>query len=162
MAMPTNLLLKLTYSMANKAILCVDDESMVLTTLRQQLRDRFGDRYRYEVAQGVDEAWEVMEELERERVEIAAIISDWLMPGIKGDEFLLEVYLRFPQIVTIMLTGHANEVAIERALRYANLHAYIPKPWDGTTLIAAIELGLEKASQHLASDFSQTTAGISQ
>ncbi|MBW4623445.1 MAG: response regulator [Cyanosarcina radialis HA8281-LM2] len=144
--------------MANKAILCVDDEPMVLTALRDQIGHRFGDAYRYELAEGVDEAWETIEELDREGVEIAVIISDWLMPGIKGDEFLLEVYLRFPQIVNIMLTGHADKVAIERARRYANLHAYIPKPWERDTIIAAIESGLEKARQHPANE----AAGISQ
>lgn len=148
--------------MTNKAILCVDDEPMVLTALRDQIGDCFGDRYIYELAEGVDEAWEAIEELEQEQIEIAVIISDWLMPGIKGDEFLLEVHLRYPQIVNIMLTGHANEVAIERARRYANLHAYIPKPWDRDTIIAAIESGLEKASQPPANARSAEAVGNSQ
>jgi DNA-binding NtrC family response regulator len=148
--------------MANKAILCVDDEPMVLTALREQLGDRFGDAYHYELAEGVDEAWEAIEELDGEGVEIVAIISDWLMPGIKGDEFLLEVHLRYPQIVNIMLTGHADEVAIERARRYANLHAYIPKPWKQDTIAAAIVSGLDKVSQPPANSLSLEAAGISQ
>jgi len=38
--------------MTNKAILCVDDERIVLS-LRDQITKHFGDRYRYEVAESV-------------------------------------------------------------------------------------------------------------
>jgi DNA-binding NtrC family response regulator len=148
--------------MANKAILCVDDEPMVLKALRDQIAHRFGDSYRYELAEGVDEAWETIEELDAEGVEIVAIISDWLMPGIKGDEFLLEVHLRFPQIVNIMLSGHADEVAIERARRYANLHAYISKPWERDTILEAIVSGLDRVSPSPTNASIAEAAGISQ
>ena len=32
------------------AILCVDDEAIILTSLKEQLRRRFGERYLYETA----------------------------------------------------------------------------------------------------------------
>ncbi|MGL5804818.1 MAG: response regulator, partial [Xenococcaceae cyanobacterium] len=44
--------------MSNSAILCVDDEPFVLESIKEQLKRRFGDRYIYEVAESVDEAWE--------------------------------------------------------------------------------------------------------
>lgn len=130
--------------MTNKAILCVDDERIVLLSLRDQITKHFGDRYRYEVAESATEAWEVIEELYLEGVRILIIVSDWLMPGIRGDEFLIQVHQRFPDIVTVLLTGHADEAAIERARQYANLHAHIVKPWDEQNLIAIIEAGLRK------------------
>jgi CheY-like chemotaxis protein len=130
--------------MSNKAILCVDDERIVLLSLRDQITKHFGDRYRYEVAESADEAWEVIEELVEEGVRLLVIVSDWLMPGIRGDEFLIQVHARFPDIATVLLTGHADEAAIERARQYANLHAYIAKPWSEDNLIAIIKSGLEK------------------
>lgn len=130
--------------MSNKAILCVDDERIVLVSLRDQISKHFGSRYRYEFAESVEEAWEVIEELNLDEVKILIIVCDWLMPGMRGDEFLIQVHERFPEIVTIMLTGQADEAAIERARQYADLHAYIPKPWSEATLVAAIESGLEK------------------
>ncbi|HAZ48893.1 MAG TPA: hypothetical protein DDW76_18825 [Cyanobacteria bacterium UBA11369] len=130
--------------MSNKAILCVDDERIVLVSLRDQITKHFGSRYRSEFAESVEEAWEVIEELKLDEVKILIIVCDWLMPGIRGDEFLIQVHQRFPEIVTIMLTGQADEAAIERARQYADLHAYIPKPWSEANLIAAIESGLEK------------------
>jgi CheY-like chemotaxis protein len=124
--------------MPNKAILCVDDERIVLLSLRDQITKHFGECYRSEFAESVDEAWEIIEELNQEGVNIFIIVSDWLMPGIKGDEFLIQVHQRFPDIVTVLLTGQADEAAIERTRQYANLYSYIPKPWDETTLIGVI------------------------
>jgi CheY-like chemotaxis protein len=130
--------------MSNKAILCVDDERIVLLSLRDQIFKHFGDRYRYEVAENAEEAWEVIDELYAEDVRILIIVSDWLMPGIQGDEFLIQVHQRFPDIVTVLLTGQADEDAIERARQQANLHAYIAKPWTEETLIDIIKSGLGK------------------
>jgi response regulator RpfG family c-di-GMP phosphodiesterase len=62
---------------------------------------------------------------------------------MKGDEFLIQVHQRFPDIVKVLLTGQADEEAIERTKKYANLHCYLAKPWDKETLIDALESGLE-------------------
>lgn len=129
----------------SKAILCVDDERIVLVSLRDQIAKHFGDRYRYEVAESADEAWEVIEELCDEDINLLVIVSDWLMPGMRGDEFLIKVHAQFPGIVTVLLTGHADEDAIERARQQANLHAYLAKPWTEETLIGIIESGLGKS-----------------
>jgi signal transduction histidine kinase len=51
------------------------------------------NRYFYELAESVEEAWEVIEELYEEGIRIIIVISDWLMPGIKGDEFLIQIDL---------------------------------------------------------------------
>jgi CheY-like chemotaxis protein len=129
----------------SKAILCVDDERIVLVSLRDQISKHFGDRYRYEVAESADEAWEVIEELCDDDINLLIIVSDWLMPGMRGDEFLIKVHAQFPGIVTVLLTGHADEDAIERARQHANLYAYIGKPWTEETLIGIIESGLGKS-----------------
>jgi CheY-like chemotaxis protein len=133
--------------MSNKAILCVDDEYIVLLSLRDQITKHFGDRYRYEVAESADEAWEVIEEIHLDGVRLLCIVSDWLMPGMRGDEFLIQVHQRFPDIVTVMLTGHADEAAIERARQKANLFACITKPWSEENLIEVIKSGLETLDQ---------------
>ena len=101
--------------MSESAILCVDDEVVILDSLKEQLKRKFGDRFIYEVAESADEAWEVIEELQQDEIQVIAIVSDWLMPGIKGDEFLIQIHQRFPKLITVMLTGQADEEAIERA-----------------------------------------------
>ena len=128
--------------MSKPAILCVDDEVVILESLEIELRKAFADSYLYEFAESANEALELVEELMAEQVKILVIVSDWLMPGMKGDEFLINIHNKYPQIVTLMLTGQAEQDAVERAINQANLYAYLPKPWDTNKLIETIKSGL--------------------
>lgn len=128
--------------MSKKVILCVDDEEIILTSLRDQLQNHFGSRYMYEFAESADEALEVISELNEDGLEILIIVSDWLMPEMKGDEFLIRVHRQFPGIVKVMLTGHADEEALERTRKEANLHRCLYKPWDEEELIETLVSGL--------------------
>lgn len=128
--------------MSNAAILCVDDEASILKALKEQLRRCFGNQYIYEIAQSAEEAWIVIDELEQEGIQILTIVSDWLMPNVKGDEFLAAVHQRFPEVVTVMLTGQADAAAIERARQKANLYACIHKPWTERELQHVISAAL--------------------
>jgi CheY-like chemotaxis protein len=128
--------------MSKPVILCVDDERMVLHSLRTQLSAAFGNDYIYEGAENADEALELIEELQEEEISIILIISDWLMPGIKGDELLIRVHEKFPKVIKILLTGQADESAINRAKNEANLLCCLFKPWSEAELLATIKSGL--------------------
>lgn len=124
------------------AVLCVDDEQVILTSLTDQIRGHFGKRFSYETALDGEEALEVLDELTAEGVKTLVIVSDWLMPGMKGDELLIEIHKRFPKTVKVMLTGQADSVAVERARREAALYGYLQKPWSREELLGLIERGL--------------------
>lgn len=128
--------------MDKPAILCVDDEAFVLESLEIQLQKAFGSTYQYEFAESADEALEVIEELHGSHINIIVIVSDWLMPGIKGDEFLIHIHQKFPNSVKILLTGQADQMAIQRAEKQASLHACLQKPWKSEELITLIKSGL--------------------
>jgi CheY-like chemotaxis protein len=128
--------------MSKQAMLFVDDEKMILQSLKAQIKKYFGDRYMYEFAESGDEAWEVIEELHEDSVEVLIVVSDWLMPNMKGDELLIQVHQKFPRIVKVMLTGHASEEAVNRARQQANLHRCLHKPWKENELIETIVSGL--------------------
>ena len=130
--------------MEKQAILCVDDEKIILRSLKSQIKKHFGNLYLYEFAESADEAWEIIEELHEDGIKILIIVSDWLMPNIKGDEFLIQVHQKFPDIVKVMLTGHANDEAVERAQKEANLRSCLHKPWLEDDLISLIHLSLDK------------------
>lgn len=130
--------------MPKAAILCVDDEAPILKVLKEQLKRCFGSQYVYEVAQSAEEAWITIDELEQEGIQILTIVSDWLMPNVKGDEFLAEVHNRFPEVVTVMLTGQADEEAVERARQTANLYACLYKPWTEDELHRVIRTALSE------------------
>ena len=131
--------------MTEAAMICVDDETVILETLQEQISRHFGRQFVYEAAESADEALEIIEELDQDGVKILVIISDWLMPGMRGDEFLVQVHQKFGKIKTILLTGHAESSAIERAKSEGNLYCCIYKPWREEELIEIITKALELA-----------------
>ncbi len=128
--------------MSKPIILCVDDEKVVLKSLKTQLKSAFGNAYVYEMAESPADALELIDELNDDELSLILIVSDWLMPGMKGDEFLVQVHQKFPNIVKIMLTGQADEKAVNRAFIEANLHRCLQKPWSESELIETIKTAL--------------------
>jgi CheY-like chemotaxis protein len=128
--------------MPKKRILCVDDEKVVLNTLMGQLYLTFGNRYLYESFTTPEEAEEFIDEVYAEGENVDLIICDWLMPRVKGDEFLVRVHKRFPEVALIMLSGQANPEAIERAKNEAHILAFVSKPWDKDQLMQLVQQAL--------------------
>lgn len=125
--------------MSKPVILCVDDEDMILISLRDQLRNHFSDTYRIEVIESGDEALEVARALLREEIDIPVIVCDQIMPGMKGNELLRHIHALSPKSFNILLTGQADAGAVGDAVNYANLYRYIAKPWEETDLVLTIK-----------------------
>ncbi|WP_370086353.1 response regulator [Ekhidna sp.] len=128
---------------SDKAILCIDDEKIILDSLKSQINEEFDSTFKVELAESADEGYEIIDELVDSGVSLLLIVSDWLMPNIKGDEFLEEVHKKHPKIVKIMLTGQADQSAIDNAFDNAGLYKVIHKPWSKSELIDSIKKGLE-------------------
>ena len=122
------------------AILCVDDDRIILHSLKTQLKSAFGNTYAYEMAENGEDALELIEELSEDGSDenIVVIISDWLMPGMKGDELLIKIHQKLPKAIKLMLTGQADQEAIERAVSEAKLYKCVEKPWVECDLIDCI------------------------
>jgi DNA-binding NtrC family response regulator len=129
--------------MKQRAILCVDDEAIILLSLVQELKRAFGAKYLYEQVLDAESALEALEELKREDIEVILIISDWMMPGMKGDALIELVKNKHPGIKTILITGHADDEAIERVKKIASVLAVFKKPWNSKVLIETIERSSE-------------------
>lgn len=128
--------------MSQTAILCVDDEQTILESLKIELEDVFGDDHLIELAQGGEEALEVIEELLEDDYEIALVISDYIMPDMKGDELLKRIHELSPKTLKIMLTGQADLTAVANAINYAKLYRYIAKPWHPEDLSLTVSEAL--------------------
>ncbi|MDG2990718.1 diguanylate cyclase [Candidatus Synechococcus calcipolaris G9] len=111
-------------------VICVDDEPAVLESLRIELRRALGDECIIETAEGAEDALSLMAELKQEDCEIALVLSDYIMPDLKGDELLGRVHEMSPGTLKIMLTGQANLEAVSNALKLSKLYRYISKPWN--------------------------------
>lgn len=144
--------------MREPVILCVDDEEIILKSLKRELNDTLGEDYIIELAEGGEEALEVFTELLEDEYEIPLVISDHIMPDIKGDELLKRIHAISPKTLTIMLTGQADLQAVANAVNYAELYQYIAKPWEkahlGLTIKEALrryfhERKIEEQHEHL-------------
>ncbi len=129
--------------MTKLLILCVDDEKIVLDSLQDLLKNTFKDKFQIEIAESVEEGWDVINDL-NDSISMVLVISDWLMPKVKGDEFLVELHKKYPLTQKILLTGQADPEAIQNAFDNANLFAYIRKPWNNAEIIEKIREALAK------------------
>ncbi|WP_373537888.1 PAS domain S-box protein [Microcoleus sp.] len=121
--------------MNNKpVIICVDDEPIILESLKIELKKVLGEEHLLEIAEGGEDALELIDELLADGSEIVAVISDYLMPNIKGDELLKQIHKILPKTIKIMLTGQADLEAVANTIKYAKLYRYISKPWQSEDL----------------------------
>lgn len=133
--------------MKKPIIICVDDEETVLDSLKEQLKREFKNEVDIEVTYSAEEAIEVFNELTTENAEIPIIISDQVMPGMKGDEFLIKIHLIAPKTLKILLTGQANADAVGRVVNQANLYRFIGKPWEKGDLYLTVKEALRSYFQ---------------
>jgi signal transduction histidine kinase len=137
--------------MKNIAVLCVDDELVMLERLRRELGAFLpADQYWIEMAQDGEEALEVVAGLLAEDYEIPCVIVDYIMPGIKGDELLQRIHRLSPKTLKIMLTGQVDIIGITNAINQANLYRYIPKPWEADDLKLTIQEAIRSYFQDQA------------
>lgn len=122
--------------MKNK-ILLVDDEIHVISSLARAL---FAEPFEILTAESGESGLEVLEQNQG----IKVIVSDERMPGMGGAEFLARVKEISPQIVRIMLTGHASLESTIKAVNRGEIFRFFTKPWDNADLIHALHSAVEK------------------
>lgn len=133
--------------MAKKdVILCIDDEIIVLDSLKEQLQNEYDD-YLIEVAESGEEAMEIIDEIMEDNIELPVVIADFIMPGMKGDELLKQIFHLNPDTRNILLTGQASIEGVGNAVNHANLYRFIAKPWDKEDLILTIKEALRSFYQ---------------
>ena len=90
--------------MKQQVIICVDDDNTVLKSLKAELQESVGNAYIIEIAEGGEEALELLEELLSDGYEVPLIISDHIMPEMKGDELLKKVHVLSPKTIKTLAT----------------------------------------------------------
>lgn len=129
--------------MDKMTIICIDDENIVLRSLKNELMYIFSDTFSVESAESGQEALEILEELTEKEAEIPVVICDYIMPGMKGDEVLEKIHNLYPDIITVMLTGRAVTQGVINAVNKACLFRYIEKPWTKNTLEATVRSAVD-------------------
>lgn len=129
--------------MSKPSIICIDDEKIVLDSLKEQLNSKFGYDYNIETAESSREALCVFQDLLQKSEEVPLIIVDYIMPGMKGDELLKWVREIDPKVVSILLTGQATIEGVANAVNYGGVFRYVAKPWESDSLCAIVDEALQ-------------------
>ena len=116
-------------------ILVVEDEPEVRDAVVGDLTP-FAGVVRVEPAEDVDDAWEVVSEVEADGDLIALILADHRLPGRSGVDMLVEMSddERTGAARKVLVTGQADQADTIRAVNDAGLDHYIAKPWDPADL----------------------------
>ncbi|HAE22538.1 MAG TPA: hypothetical protein DCG47_09500 [Spirochaetaceae bacterium] len=125
--------------MAERVVLCVDDEALILLSLRHSLSRALGAGYRCETALSGESALACLEALALEGRHVAAVVSDWRMPGMNGDEFLRQVRAGYPTLPLVVLTGYAEREQLQSLDAELRLSATLHKPCDVAQLAGLIQ-----------------------
>lgn len=133
--------------MSKGIILCVDDDSTVLNALRTLLGKIFGADNIIEIAETGEEALEIAREYRDDGKAVNVIVSDYIMPVMRGDELLVRLHEASPDTVKIMLTGQSDLDGVKKAINEANLYRFLEKPFNNADLVLTIRSAL-RAFQH--------------
>lgn len=117
-------------------ILLVDDEPNVIKALARV----FGqENYKILTAGNGREALDL---LAKESVQV--MISDFKMPEMDGGELMKRTKLMYPDMIRIMLTGHADVNAVMGAIKEGAVYKFVLKPWNDDDLRVTVGLALEQ------------------
>jgi response regulator RpfG family c-di-GMP phosphodiesterase len=103
------------------SVLFVDDEPHIL----ESLKELFSRRYKVFTSTSGEEALEIVK-----NNNIAIVMSDQRMPGMKGVEVLRAVRELSPNTMRVLLTGFADVDAILDSVNVGEVFRYVRKPWD--------------------------------
>jgi response regulator RpfG family c-di-GMP phosphodiesterase len=117
-------------------VIVVDDERHVVNALRRELRSGG-----YEV-EAFTEPIEALQQLRYEK-HTHAFITDYNMPGVRGDRLLAQVQKEYPDLPCIVITGKATKDTVAQLVSRAKLTRILPKPWDKKILLNTLD-GLKK------------------
>lgn len=126
-------------------IIYVDDQREVLSTLSKDLQV-FEKFIAVEECESANEALNLINEIDSAGDFVAVLISDHIMPGISGVEFLSQINSdgRFSLTKKILLTGQATHQDTITAINQASIEKYIEKPWNSGALVEAVKILLTR------------------
>lgn len=78
---------------------------------------------------------------------IAVVLADQRMPGVKGVEFLERVRNDFPEVVRVLITGYSDIGAVIDGVNRGSIYRYIPKKLIPDEIALVVRQCLEKYQQ---------------
>ncbi len=119
-------------------ILLVEDEAFVIKALNRLFRK---EGYHILTASSGQKGLELLKKVEKP---VSLFISDQLMPGMTGVQFLEKAKKIFPDAIRFLLTGRSDMDAIVDAVNKGEIHRYLTKPWNDADLTLQVRQSLEQ------------------
>jgi response regulator RpfG family c-di-GMP phosphodiesterase len=122
---------------AQPHVLLVDDEDMVITSIRAflQLETDYA-------IHGFNDPQDAVRHLQTNQVDV--VISDYLMPKMNGIQMLAKAKELQPEAARVLLTGHADKQSAIQAINDVGLYQYLEKPWENSQLLLVINSAIER------------------
>ena len=122
----------------NKIILIVDDEFIILESLKIQLSRILASNFELQMASSGEEALGLIDELYQEGEDLALVISDFNIDSYKGTDILRHAITQYPSVKKIILTGQADTKSINDFDLQYGIDAILDKPWDLSSIQTVI------------------------
>lgn len=119
------------YSNAKKTVLVVDDEELI----RELLYDVLESEYDVLLAENGEVGWKMYQ---AHADQIGAVITDLIMPHLRGDKLLEKIRQQDPELPVIIITGFEKEIDVFKILEGAKV-AFIHKPFDIEQLLSQLK-----------------------
>lgn len=118
-----------------RTVLFVDDEQSIRNAIERMYLER--DDVRCLFASSGQEGLDMLLQ-----EEVWVVVSDYLMPGMRGIEFLSKVKSLRPDTVRIMMTAYADlSIAID-AINKSEAYRFVTKPWNNQELMSTVDEAL--------------------
>ena len=121
-----------------RTILYIDDEAECLNIFQEM----FGEEYDVRTAATLGDARRMLAERPAD-----IVISDQLMPEIKGTDFLAEVAAAYPSSYRVLLTGSVPLFGVVSEVGTGLVQLFVPQPWMAEDMSRM----LERAGTHFES-----------
>ena len=117
-------------------VLFVDDEEQVLSSLHRLFTDTD-----IKILSALNSS-EALNHFQNE--DIAVVVADNHMPGMKGIDLLSKVKEISPDTLKILMTGHADLVTAVDAINKGEVFRFIIKPWDNQLLMQIVQEAIKR------------------
>jgi two-component system probable response regulator PhcQ len=116
-------------------ILVVDDEELFIEYIQRVMSD---EHYNVITAASAQEGLDILE-----KQQVSMVISEYEIPLMNGLEFLEKVRIIYPNILTVMVTEHADIDLAIKAINEAGVYKFLLKPLDDIDFKNMIKKTLE-------------------
>ena len=127
---------------SNKVILIIDDEFIILESLKIQMNNVLEHDVMLEAASSAEEAFALIDEFHEKNMDLVLVISDYHLDEIKGTDVLHYSSKKFPAAHKAILSGRSESEMIPELKKEFERIEFIAKPWDFEDIKNAVRLAL--------------------